>query len=606
MSGIVCLLNGDRSPIEESLLHKMTDFMAFCGPDAQDVWSNGKVGLGHTLLQATFESQQEQQPFTLDNRAWIVADARIDDRANLIEVLRAKDRTIADNVPDVELILHAYQVWDTACVEHLMGDFVFIIWDEDSQRLFCARDHFGIAPFYYAQVNNVLICSNTLNCIRKHPQISTKLNDRAVGDFLLFGMNMEFDTTIFADIQRLPPAHSLIWSDGKLQVQRYWTLPRSLPLIFYKRPEDYVEHFSELFEQAVADRLRSDRIATHISGGMDSTSIAAMAQKLISKRGKPCDFQAFTMRDRQMMPEEDSYASLVAQYIGIPLNVIDIEGYFRAVPPHKPKIPLPEPSYIPVRNPATELTKSCASHARIVLTGFGGDPGLRFGEFYWLEWWKHGLHREWLAVQLNYMLSYHSPRLYLRRGLSYWRRINKQQPSFPTWFNSAFAKQLDLQARQQEITADSIDKIARYGMANSPFWSNLFEQLDPGYNGFLIKQYHPFFDLRLVRYLVAIPPVPWLVNKGILRDAMQNSLPEAILNRPKKVFPVKENYSEAMTEMAGSWIGDLWKVAPSLSQYVDNSHFLSLLISSVEANSGNMITIERTLSVVYWLSNLMN
>jgi asparagine synthase (glutamine-hydrolysing) len=601
MSGIVSLFNSNGEPIDRSLLQQLTDCIAFRGPDAQTIWINGKIGLGHTLLRTTFESQREQQPLTLDDRVWIVADARLDDRTELLQVLRDRGTAVAEDAPDVELILHAYQIWDTACVDYLMGDFAFIIWDERQQRLFCGRDQFGIVPFYYALVNNTLICSNTLNCIRQHPQVSAKLNEQAVGDFLLFGMNMEFPTTIFTDIQRLPPAHTLIWSDGNLQIQRYWTLPRTLPLIFYKRRQEYVEHFSHLFEQAVADRLHSDRIATHISGGMDSTSIAAIAQKVLSQKGKPVDFQAFTMRERQMMPEEDSYASMVAQYIDLPLNVINVEGSFFVVPPEKPETPLPEPTGIPARNSAIDVAKRCAAQARIVLTGFGGDPGLRFGEFYWLDWWKHGLQREWLAVQLNYLLTYRRPQFYLRRGLAYWRKINKEQPSFPTWFNPAFVQRLDLQARQQEMTAESIDKIARYGMANSPFWSNLFEQFDPGYNGVAVKHYYPFFDLRLVQYLASIPPVPWLVNKAILRESMQNSLPSAILNRPKKVFPFPEKYSQTMREMVEVWIGDLLTATPNLSEYVDSERVLGLLKSSEPINPTNLFQIERTLAFAYWL-----
>lgn len=105
-----------------------------------------------------------------------------------------------------------------------------------------------------------------------------------------------------------------------------------------------------------------------------------------------------------------------------------------------------------------------------------------------------------------------------------------------TWINSTFAKQFNLEAGQQKLTAESIDYISRYGMANSPFWSNIFEQFDPGATGIAVKQYHPFFDLRLVNFLVSIPPIPWLVNKNILRESMKGKLPEAIRTRRKVVF----------------------------------------------------------------------
>ncbi|MEO0935371.1 MAG: asparagine synthase-related protein, partial [Cyanobacteria bacterium J06641_2] len=447
---------------------------------------------------------------------------------------------------------------------------IFILWDERQQRLFCGRDHFGILPFYYAQVNNTLICSNTLNCIRLHPQISTDLNQLAVGDFLIQGMNMEWSTTIFNDIKKLPPAHTLTWQAGQsnpqeLNIQKYWQLPRLQPLIFYKKPQEYVEHFSELFEQAVSDRLRTNRIATHLSGGMDSTSIAAMANKVLLERAKPYDFQAFTMRDRLMMPEEDSYANMVAHYIGIPLNEINAEGYSCNVPTANPQTPLPEPNGIPARNAGYELTRCCAEHARVVLTGFGGDPGLRFGEFDFFLWWKHGLRREIFQVLGHYLRTHRSAKLYLRRGRAYWRKFTKEKLELPTWFNTDFLKQQDLQQRYEEINDESIDYIARYGMANSPFWSSIFEKADPGSTGVPVKHYYPFFDLRLVNFMVSIPPIPWLVNKNILRDSIKGKLPEAIHTRRKIVFKAPQEYVRGMRESVGLWAGDLLRNTPGSS-----------------------------------------
>ena len=91
--------------------------------------------------------------------------------------------------PDSELILHAYAAWGEACVQHLRGDFAFAIWDARRKVLFCARDHFGVKPFYYAELDGVFIFSNTLDCVRLHPDVSGELNESAVADFLLFGLH---------------------------------------------------------------------------------------------------------------------------------------------------------------------------------------------------------------------------------------------------------------------------------------------------------------------------------------------------------------------------------------------------------------------------------
>src|SRR5438045_2935572 len=212
MSGIVGIVGLDGRPVDGELLRRMTDFMAFRGPDAQQVWCDGSVGFGHTLLRSTDESRPKKQPFSLDGRLWITADARVDGQSELIEKLRNCGWTHLGRPTDAELILRAYEAWGEDCLQHLIGDFAFAIWDGPRRRLFCGRDHFGVKPFYYAQVGNVLIFSNTLNCIRLYPDVSCELNDQAIGDFLLFNFNQDPRTTAFRDIQRLPPAHSLTWS----------------------------------------------------------------------------------------------------------------------------------------------------------------------------------------------------------------------------------------------------------------------------------------------------------------------------------------------------------------------------------------------------------
>ena len=172
MSGIVGILHLDHMPIDRALLRRMTEFMTFRGPDAQEIWSDGHVGFGHTLLKTTEESEHENQPFTLDGRSWIVADARVDAQKDLISKLESKRQAITSGTTDVELILRAYQVWGEKCVEHLLGDFAFAIWDDARRQLFCARDHLGVKPFFYAHVGQTVVFSNTLDCVRLHPLVS--------------------------------------------------------------------------------------------------------------------------------------------------------------------------------------------------------------------------------------------------------------------------------------------------------------------------------------------------------------------------------------------------------------------------------------------------
>ena len=201
------------------------------------------------------------------------------------------------NARDEELILSAYEKWGEDCVKHLTGDFAFAIWDERSQRLFCARDHFGVKPFFYTYIDGNFNFSSTLNDLR--PGVSNRLNEIAIGDYLLFGVNQDNSTTIFQDIQRLPPGHTLTLANNEITIRRYWT-PSLTAEVRYRDSQSYVEHFSELLSRAVRDRLHTDRVAISMSGGLDSTSLAAIASEHAEVAG-------FTVVYDTLIPDEERH-----------------------------------------------------------------------------------------------------------------------------------------------------------------------------------------------------------------------------------------------------------------------------------------------------------
>ena len=284
MSGIVGIFHRDGAPIEPAVLHCLVDSLAYRGPDAHGSWLGTAIGLGHSMLRTTSESFGELQPAVFEDRYSITADARLDGRAELQAALDLSRGGIGHLVPDSELILRAYAKWGQACVEHLRGDFSFAIWDAPNKQLFCARDQFGVKPFYYASIGSTLVFSNTLDCIRRHPAVSGRLNDLAIADFLLFDVIQEPGATSFADIRRLPPAHTLVCEQDGISVRRYWVLPVSAP-IYHKRPSECVEQFRELLDRAVADRLRTDHVGVLMSGGLDSPTVAASAQQILGRNG---------------------------------------------------------------------------------------------------------------------------------------------------------------------------------------------------------------------------------------------------------------------------------------------------------------------------------
>src|SRR5438874_13005733 len=189
--------------MERALLQSLVDFLSYRGPDSCECGMDASVGLGHAILRTTRQSRPRRQPASLDDgRFWTTADARLDGRVEFITELERSGRIVQPNAPESELILHAYAAWCTPSVEHLRGDFSFAIWDARHKQLFCARDHFGIKPFFYSSIGPLLVVSNMIDCIRRHPAVSRRLNDLAIADFLLFDMIREPGATSFADIDR--------------------------------------------------------------------------------------------------------------------------------------------------------------------------------------------------------------------------------------------------------------------------------------------------------------------------------------------------------------------------------------------------------------------
>jgi asparagine synthase (glutamine-hydrolysing) len=314
MSGIVGVLGVEGKTPDSFFLETLTRSMEFRGPDSQRTWLGDSVGFAHALLSTTSEPASEPQPLSLNGVA-IVVDSRLDGRRDLLRDLHSAGPACATRASDAELILHAYAAWDEACLQHLLGDFCFAIWNRDRKSLFCARDHLGIKPFYYARTKSWLVFSNTLDCFRMVAGDFAELNGLAVADFLLFGANQDTSSTIFARIQRLPPAHSLTWRDDQLLKKRYWSPPVDEE-IHYKRSEQYEEQFRELLEIAVRDRLRTDRATISLSGGLDSSSVAAVARRVGTN-----ELRALTIVYDKVMPhDERHYAGLIAESLGIPIE----------------------------------------------------------------------------------------------------------------------------------------------------------------------------------------------------------------------------------------------------------------------------------------------
>jgi asparagine synthase (glutamine-hydrolysing) len=538
MSGIVGALRTDGAPVEPELIRRLTESMMAAGPDARATWSAGPVAFGHTLLKTTYESAREHQPLSLDGRTWIVSDARLDARRDLVGALCDDTERELIRAPDVELILRAYLRWGEDCVDHLLGDFAFAIWDERRRRLFFARDHMGVKPLYYARVDHWLLFSNVLECLRGHPAVSGRLRDLAIADFLLFGVNQDVATTSFHDIHRLPPAHTLTWTETGVELRRYWTLPIEDPL-YYRRDREYIDQFTELLREAVADRLRNDRVSVFMSGGLDSPALAAAARNMPGT-GDSDRVRAFTFVYDSLIPDsERHYAALVSTRLAIPISYYALDERTGWVLPAA--VGTPEPVETMTETGAQSRCYSeMAAHSRVAFYGEGPDNALLY------EWRPHltYLLRRGRLVRLAADATKHLiahkrlpllptiPRMVRAR-----RTSREYAPSFPSWMAPELVARLRLKERWDEVHArvDSPHPVRprAYASLQTPLWQSLFETFQPSYTRVALEVRHPYVDIRVLRFLLRVPALPWCRRKQLLRRALCGVLPEAVRNRAK-------------------------------------------------------------------------
>jgi asparagine synthase (glutamine-hydrolysing) len=316
MSGIVGIHRLNGADVDRKDLEKMVDILAHRGPDGTDTWIKGSVGLGHRMLWTTPESLLEKLPFSDEGEFVITSDARIDNREELISTLQFNNCP-PEKITDSQLILAAYKKWGNSCPEHLLGDFAFAIWDKRNQLLFCARDHFGVKPFYYYYKPDTLFAfSSEIKALFELKQVPRRLSEVRMGDYLALMMEDQVITS-YQDILRLPPAHSMVLNQQGIQLWSYWSLDPNREI---KLPsnEAYALEFKRIFTEAVRCRLRSAfPIISHLSGGLDSSAVTCVAREILTQERKTPLHTISTIYNKIVECDEREYMNAVINQGGL-------------------------------------------------------------------------------------------------------------------------------------------------------------------------------------------------------------------------------------------------------------------------------------------------
>jgi asparagine synthase (glutamine-hydrolysing) len=572
MCGIAGILNFDRrEPVDRNLVAAMTRAVAHRGPDAEGIWVEGPIGLGHRRLSIIDLSAAAEQPMVSDDGlVRIVYNGEIYNFQALrrtLAVLGYKFRTTSDT----EVILQAYRHYGTDFVKHLRGMFALAIWDATQRQLVLVRDRIGIKPLYYRAANGYIAFASELKALLVDPRTPREVDPAALADFLHL-LSIPDPHSILTGVRKLEAGHMLVVREGRVQDREYWDVPlhaASPPLSM----ADACAEFDARFGDAVQSHLVSDvPVGAFLSGGVDSSAIVSFLGSAANTgiRTYSIVFQGDDVFD------EGPFARLVAERYGTTHREIDLgaeAGDFLPVMAWH----CDEPFAISSALGIYFLAKAARDDGvKVVLTGDGGD------EVFAGYTWRHadfrnvplpdskGLHQ--LLTRAASIGQRVAPDLRIWRAMArgsgcaeryidsfacfrdidlvemvepnLWPRLQRE------WSSNITARHYDSAVGQPQLTRKL------YTDMKSVLISEMLTKVDRLTMAAGVEARVPFLDHELVEWAFSLPgdlKIKDGQGKLLVKRALEPRLPAEILYRPKAGFnlPLGRWLRTGLKEMVG-------------------------------------------------------
>jgi asparagine synthase (glutamine-hydrolysing) len=587
---------------------RMARAIAFRGPDALQQTLQHGASFAFSLLKTGPAPQELSQPCSVDGETWFLGDVRCDGREELKRQLEQLGLQIPDGATSEQFVLHAFAKFGEAGLPELHGDLSFALWNPGERKIVAYRDLTGQRPFFYSNQSDVLIFSNTMQAVLAASSVSRELDEEFIADFLLGYPYHNPERTAYRDIRRLPPGHFLEFSRTGLSVRRIANAPVE-DVLHLKHEEEYIEEFLRLFAQAVRDQLPAIDTTILLSGGLDSTTLAACAVSLRKQATPGCslNLRAFSVDSRPVVDDEESdLASRFAQSLDIPCQIVHYGEVLPFAGWDEMQIPFPEPALDPYANLSLSYQRLIAIDSAVVLSGGGGDEVLRLQAMPYLRFlYKRGGPLPVISAVGRYVISQRKlPALGAGIRSGFLRLLGKKSsyPFFPPWFNAKFQKRMDLLDRWQSMNASAPSKHPfnprAYASLNDLSVASLLEFFDATWTGCALEPRNPFLDRRLSRFLVRVPLIPWSMDKYLLRRSQVGTLPDEIRLRPKT--PITQDLM-LLHAASGRWDpAALDPASANLSGFID----LELLAGYLEQSIDDSLYVHlRPIALARWLKS---
>ncbi len=608
-AGIIRLESGvESTEVDSRAIEQMARAIAFRGPDALQQTLQPGASFAFSLLTTGPALQESSQPCTLDGETWFLGDARCDGREELKRQLEQLGLQIADRTTSEQFVLHAFSKFGESGLPELHGDFSFALWNPRQRKIIAYRDLTGQRPFFYSSQSGVLVFSNTMQAVLSTSSASRELDEEFIADFLLGYPYRNPSRTVYRDIRRLPPGHVLEFSMTGFSVRRIANTPVEDVLVL-KHDEEYVEEFRRLFTQAVRDQLPPIDTTILLSGGLDSTTLAACAVALRKQTtpGSDLSLRALSVNSRPVVDDPESdLASRFAESLGIPCQVLHSGDVLPFAGWENLPVPFPEPSLDPYADVSLSYYRLIAENSRVVLSGDGGDEVLRLQALPYLRFlYQRKGPLSVLATVGRYMISQRKlPALGAGIRSGFLRLFGKKSynPPFPPWLTADFQRRLDLPNRWQSMNSPAPSthpfNPRAYASLNDLSVASLLELFDATRTGCALESRCPFLDRRLTRFLLRVPLVPWSMDKYLLRRSQTGILPNEIRLRPKTPVTVD---AMLLQVASGKW-------NPTAGEPIEERMLTivdwKLLTSYLQQTTDDSLYVHlRPISLARWLKN---
>jgi asparagine synthase (glutamine-hydrolysing) len=572
MSAIFGMIWNDGEP-DAAKVARMKEAMAHRATDGSGYRQSAGCFLGYHKL-CVHSRQQGEALLAEDERYVVVADARIDNRDEL------KGLILNGVLSDATLLLAAYRQWGKACTSRIDGEFAFAVFDKETKEFFAATDHIGFRPLYYHQCGGMFVVCSEMKGILAVKGTPNEFNDETLIEY--FFRQSDQTHTYTKDIQALTGGHSLTVKDGNITVEEYWRLAPPGRYHFGK-DDEWAECLRHLLIQAVERQMDTDMpVGITLSGGLDSTSIASIAGKILERRNKPLYSFSSVLPNGHSGVEQDErqYIAIAARHIPnlIP-TYVDAAGIS---PFNKLEEAFEMEECIP--NVFSYMDRALHEAARdkgvrVFLSGMGGDFLVSHKAFFVLhEMIRKG---KWVAATRLLMQA-------RRYESSYLALIKTDHIAFTKWYQryerSRDKREINWQyyTPLQQTLLDRYpitgyerrsgkDELMRY--QNSGAISRLTGSYANRYAAYGAQMAMPMLDRHVLEFMLDVPDEQYRLGgqrRSLIRRAMKGILPEEIRLRQDKQ-PYSPDYNLRLQKEAGYIAGilDQNKNHEYLSKYID-------------------------------------